>query len=115
MPSLPDKSFRVDLAYNCELNYVFSTVYRAAQACGFNIEGVDSSNYMLYLTKGMSMLTWGERLSVAAGVLPDGRTGVSIISQPKLGTEFGARRQNQKNVELFVTMLNQMLGQIPQP
>lgn len=115
MPTLPDKSFRVDLAYNYELNYVFSTIYRAAQACGFNIEGADNNNYMLYLTKGMSMFTWGEKLYVAAGILPDGRTGVTIVSQPKLGTEFGARKQNQKNVELFVTMLNQMLGQMYQP
>jgi hypothetical protein len=43
------------------------------------------------------------------GVIPDGRTGVTIISQPNLGTEIGARKQNQKNVEMLVNMINQYM------
>ena len=104
-----DKSCRIDLAYNVELNYVFNAACRAAQLCGYKIENCDNYNYMIYLSKGMSMLTWAEQVTVAMGVIPDGRTGVSIVSQPKLGTEFGARKQNQKNVELLASMLNQLL------
>lgn len=104
-----DKSCRLDLAYSADLNYVFNAACRAAQMCGYKVENCDNYNYMIYLSKGMSMLTWGEQVTVAMGVIPDGRTGVTIVSQPKLGTEIGARKQNQKNVELLATMLNQLL------
>lgn len=104
-----DKSFRADLAYNYELNYVFDAVFRAAQMCGFRVENADRYNYMIYISKGLSLWTWGERLTVAMGVIPDGRTGVTIVSQSKLGTEIAARRQNRKNVEKLVNMINQTL------
>lgn len=109
MDLISDKSCRVDLAYSRDINYVFNAVGYAAQQCGFKIESVDSCNYTITLKKSISLLTWGEMVYVAMGVIPDGRTGVTIISQPKLGTEIGARRQNQKNVELFVNMINQYM------
>ena len=104
-----DKSCRIDLAYNVELNYVFNAACRAAQLCGYKIENCDNYNYMIYLSKGMSLMTWGEQVTVAMGVIPDGRTGVTIVSQPKLGTEIGAKKQNQKNVEMLANMLNSVL------
>ena len=60
-----DKSCRIDLAYNVELNYVFNAACRAAQLCGYKIENCDNYNYMIYLSKGMSMLTWAEQVTVA--------------------------------------------------
>ncbi len=104
-----DKSCRVDLAYRYDINYVFNAVGYAAQMCGFTIESVDNQNYIINLKKSISLFTWGERVYIAMGVIPDGRTGVTIVSQPNLGTEIGARKQNQKNVEMLVNMINQYL------
>ena len=104
-----DKSFRVDLQYAYELNYVFGVVVQSAQQCGFGIDRADNFNYIINLSKGMSLWTWGESIDVTMGVLPDGRTGVTIISRSNLGTEIGARKQNQKNVEMLVNMINSYL------
>ncbi|WP_028505262.1 hypothetical protein [Ruminococcus sp. FC2018] len=104
-----DKSCRVDLAYCRDINYVYNAVGYAAQMCGFKIESADSRNYTINLRKSISLFTWGERVYIAMGVIPDGRTGVTIVSQPNLGTEIGARKQNQKNVEMLVNMINQYM------
>ena len=109
MGLISDKSCRVDLAYCRDINYVYNAVGYAAQMCGFNIELADRNNYIINLSKSISLFTWGERIYIAMGVIPDGRTGVTIISQPNLGTEIVARKQNQKNVEMLVNMINQYM------
>ena len=104
-----DKSFRADLQYSYELNYVFGVVVQAAQQCGFSVDRADNFNYIINLSKGMSLMTWGENICVTMGIIPDGRTGVTIVSSSNLGTEIGARKQNQKNVENLVNMINNYL------
>ena len=106
-----DKSFRVDLQYSYELNFMFDLVCRSAAMCGFSVDNVDRFNYMINLSKGMSLWTWGENINIAMGILPDGRTGITIVSSPNLGTEIGSRKQNQKNVETLINMINSNLNQ----
>lgn len=106
---MADKSFRADLQYAYELNYVFGVVVQAAQQCGFTVDMADNFRYIINLRKGMSWWTWGENITVTMGLIPDGRTGVTIVSRPNLGTEIGARKQNQKNVEMLVSTINNYL------
>ncbi|MBR1764859.1 MAG: hypothetical protein IJ746_05645 [Ruminococcus sp.] len=104
-----DKSYRIDLAFGCDVNTVFNAVLQGAPAAGFSVVNTDPANGVINLTKGMSLWTWGENITVYLGVLPDSRTGLTIVSAPKLGTEFGASSQNRKNAEQLANQLCMML------
>ncbi|MBQ8966997.1 hypothetical protein [Ruminococcus sp.] len=104
-----DKSFRADLAYSYELNYVFGVVCQAGQQCGFSIDRADNFYYIINMSNSMNLWTWGESITVTMGLLPDGRTGVTIVSNSNMGTEFRARKQNQENVQKLVNMINNYL------
>jgi hypothetical protein len=69
----------------------------------------DRNNYRVQFSNGISLFTWGEKLNVSMGVLPDGRTGVNITSVSNLGVELMAKSKNEGNVLKFVNTLNMFL------
>ncbi len=116
MALIKDKSYRIDLAFGYDLNTVFGAVLQAASPAGLSVVNYDTVNGIINLSKGMSLFTWGESITVMMGVIPDGRTGLTIISSPNLGTEFAARSQNRKNAEALADQLCILLpGQPPAP
>ena len=114
MALIKDKSYRIDLAFGYDVNTVFNAVLQGAPTAGFSVVNYDTANCIINLSKGMSLFTWGESLTVMMGVIPDGRPGLTIISSSNLGTEFAARRQNQKNAEALANQLCMMLPGQPQ-
>lgn len=104
-----NSSYRADLIFRCDLNTLFGAVLQAAPAVGFKVTNADNVNYVISLSKGMSLFTWGENITVSMGVCPDGSSGLTIVSSSKLGTEIAAGSQNRKNAELLANQLCMML------
>ncbi len=109
------KDSRADLAFPYNLPDVFNTVVQVAPIMGMKVKLADNVQNVIHLDKGFSMFTWGENITVYLGVLPDGRTGVTIVSSSKLGTEISARKANYANVtELSNALYARLPGGCPQ-
>ena len=102
-------SYRLDLQYCCELNYMFGLVVNAAAQCGYSVDRVDNFNYTISLSTSMSATSWGENIVVTMGILPDGRTGITFVSTSNMGSGKRAVKQNQKAIETLVNMINNYL------
>lgn len=99
------KDCRADLAFPYNLPDVFNMVIQIAPLFGMSLIVADNVNNLIRLEKGISFTTWGENIVVYLGVLPDRRTGVTIVSSSKLGTEITARKHNQQHVNDLTTEL----------
>ncbi|MCR5141064.1 MAG: hypothetical protein K6C68_00830 [Ruminococcus sp.] len=110
-----NKDSRADLAFPYNLPDVFNTVVQIAPILGMTVKFADSMRNTIHLSKDMNLITWGENITVYLGILPDRRTGVTIISSSKLGTEIGARKANFANVtELSNALYSRLPGGCPQ-
>ena len=82
---------------------------RTGAQLGLWVVHLDRYEYKVQFSNGISLFTWGEKINVSVGVLPDGRTGVHIESVSNLGVELAAKSRNEKNVLEFVNTLNYFL------
>lgn len=66
---------------------------------GFSVTGADRSRYTINASVRMSMLTWGEDVTVT--LVPTGptQTDIFVNSNSKLGTELAGSSRNRKNVD----------------
>ena len=103
--------FEQNFVYNYDINACLDAVMRAGAQCKLKVKTADRNAYRVVFSTGISLTTWGEKLHVALGVLPDGKTGINIASVSNLGTEITAKSRNEKNVYNFVNTLNYFLPQ----
>lgn len=109
------KDCRADLAFPYNLPDVFNIILQSAPVVVLTLVGADNVNNIIRLSKDINLTTWGENITVYLGVLPDGRTGVTIISSSVLGTEIMARKHNQKHVDdLTAELYRRLPGGCPQ-
>ena len=101
--------FEQNYVYNYDINYVLDAVMRAASQNKLKLKSADRANYRVQFSTGWSLFTYGEKVNVTLGVMPDGQTGVHIASVSNLGTEIAAKSRNEKNVFQFVNALNVFL------
>ena len=101
--------FDQNYVYNYDINACLDAVMRTGAQLGLSVKSADRYAYRIVFSNGISLTTWGEKIHVALGVLPDGRTGINIASVSNLGTEISAKSRNEKNVYQFVTTLNLFL------
>jgi len=74
---------------------VFRAVLDAARAEGFLITGVDWANGTVYLSREMSVVSWGENLHVEVGVSSPGTVDVTVRSSLKFGlVDWGRNKKN---------------------
>ena len=102
-------SYQQSYAYNYDINSVFDAVMRTASQLKLKLCDSDRNAYRVQFSNGISLFTWGEKLNVSMGVLPDGRTGITIASVSNLGCELAAKSKNEGNVLKFVNTLNLFL------
>ena len=95
--------------YSYNIDAVLDAVMRTGAQLKLGLTGMDRMAYRVVFSNGPSLLSWGESIHIALGVLPDGRTGINIVSMSNLGTEFSARSRNEKNVNNFISALNAYL------
>lgn len=96
--------------YNYHIDNVFDAVMRTGQVLNLSVTFANHAAYRVEFSKGPSLTSWGERIVIVMGILPeDGRTGLCIVSTSSLGTEIGGRGRNERNVNEFISALNQFL------
>lgn len=98
--------FEQNYVYNYDINACLDAVMRTGAQLKLRVKTADRNAYRVVFSNGISLTTWGEKIHVAMGVLPDGKTGINIASVSNLGTEITAKSRNQKNVYKFVETLN---------
>ncbi|WP_024862104.1 hypothetical protein [Ruminococcus flavefaciens] len=103
--------FEQNYVYNYDINACLDAVMRTGAQLKLNVKAADRNAYRVIFSNGISLTTWGEKIHIALGVLPDGRTGINIASVSNLGTEITAKSRNQKNVYKFIETLNTFLPQ----
>lgn len=109
------KDCRADLAFPYNLPDVFNTIIQTAPMLGMDLGAANNVTNTIILNKDISLTTWGEHITVYLGVLPDGRTSVTIISSSNLGTEITAKKHNEKNVnDLAAELYRRLPGGCPQ-
>lgn len=101
--------FEQNYVYNYDINACLDAVMRTGAQRKLKVKAADRNAYKVVFSTGMSLTTWGEKVHVALGVLPDGKTGISIASVSNLGTEITAKSRNEKNVREFINTLNTFL------
>ena len=101
--------FEQNYVYNYDVNAALDAVMRTGAQLGLRVVHLDRYEYKVQFSNGISLFTWGEKINVSVGVLPDGRTGVHIESVSNLGVELAAKSRNEKNVLEFVNTLNYFL------
>ena len=101
--------FEQNYVYNYDINACLDAVMRTGAQLRLSVKSADRNAYRVIFSNGISLTTWGEKIHIALGVLPDGRTGINIASVSNLGTEITAKSRNEKNVYQFVTTLNLFL------
>ena len=101
--------YELNFAYNYDMNAVLDAVMRTGAQLRLSVAGLDRYRYRVRFSNGISLTTWGEKINIALGVLPDGRTGVHIESVSNLGLELSAKSRNEKNVLSFINTLNYFL------
>ena len=90
--------YEQNYAYSYDMNAVLDAVMRTGAQLKLGIVNMDRYRYRVQFSKSISLTTWGEKINIALGILPDGRTGVHIESVSNLGTELSAKSKNEKNV-----------------
>ena len=101
--------YEQNYVYNYDINYVLDAVMRTGSALKLKLKKADRAAYKVQFSTGLSLLTYGEKVNITLGVLPDGKTGVNIASVSNLGTEIAAKSRNEGNVLKFVNTLNTFL------
>ncbi|WP_303824369.1 hypothetical protein [Ruminococcus flavefaciens] len=101
--------FEQNFVYNYDINACLDAVMRTAAQLKLSVKSADRFNYKVVFSNGISLTTWGEKIYIALGVLPDGKTGINIASVSNLGTEITAKSRNEKNVYNFINTLNYFL------
>ena len=82
------------------VEYVFDAFIAGINSLsGFTITMVDRPRYTITASVRMSMLTWGENVTI--NLVPTGpaRTDIYVNSNSKLGTEIAGGSKNRKNVD----------------
>ena len=67
--------------YSGEYPVVFDAVCRAAVASNMKVNGADPSSGAIHLSMPMSMMSWGENLTIQVGQLGPGQIQVSALSK----------------------------------
>ena|SRR5579872_3127330 len=80
---------------------------------GMQIESIDRLGGRVLVKAGMSLMSWGETISIDFSESGHGRTRASITSTPKTGALFGGAAdggKNRRNVENILSALSEELS-----
>jgi len=84
---------------------------------GFKINGFDEKEKTVYLSTGISVISWGEIMTVSLAQAQTGGTVVSILSAPKTGVFLGGLidlGKNRENIAIIIEALSAELKGYPQ-
>lgn len=93
---------------------VFAAATRVAQnpPKGFKQAHIEDALYRIHMKGGMSMLSWGENITIQVYADPSGATLLDITSKPALATTLVDYGKGDRNV---VTIANAIFAQLGAP
>ncbi len=100
-----DRAAHGNVVYSRPIETVYRAVLSAASAAGAKVEQADPYAYCIKLNMGISLFTWGEKLTVNLYTINDGRTSAVFVSKSNLGTEIAADSRNRKHVDTIIGLI----------
>ena len=82
--------------YEAPINEVYQATRSAIESLNWKITSEDQSTFSIQASVPMSMLTWGDKLTVALSVEENGRVKVDV--QSKTGLQIVDYGKNKKNI-----------------
>jgi hypothetical protein len=88
---------------------VYANLPGVLEGEGFKIVSRDDFLKRVTASAGMSLLSWGENITVGVNELSPTASEVSVESSLKLGTSWTGAHRNQKNIEKIISALSRSL------
>jgi hypothetical protein len=93
--------FEQNYVYNYDINACLDAVMRTGAQRKLKVKAADRNAYKVVFSTGMSLTTWGEKVHVALGVLPDGKTGIILQAFQILAQKL---LRSQETRKMFVNL-----------
>ena len=77
---------------------------------GFKKGQIDQLNFRVLMSRGVSMASWGENITIQVYAAPDGGSLLEILSQPALPTTLIDYGRGDKNVATLEAAIMGQLG-----
>jgi len=102
-----------EVYFNYDLENVFKALEKASEHMnGIKLDRLDPIAHVAYLKAGVSLLSWGENISVSLSQSDRGGTKILITSAPKTGISFAGSAdmgKNQKNIKIITEAVSEEL------
>lgn len=103
--------------YPFSINTVFDAIKKAiSKIDGFETERADKLSGRITLKAGVSLMSWGENISIQLTTIAPTRTLMRIMSSPKTGAMFGGAMdggKNRRNIDKIINAVSDILATKP--
>lgn len=99
---------QIDFFINKPVFEVFQYLAKLSQIATFKVDFVDPQNFRIHLSKGASISSWGESMTISFFDPMNGGTRIIVNSKPKLATTLIDYGKNKKNVEAIVQYIRSL-------
>lgn len=99
---------QVDFYINRPVNEVFGYLSTLPYIANIKVDNIDFLNHVIYLSKGASILSWGENITISFYDPMNGGARLIVLSKPKLPTtliDYGSNKSNVTTIHQFITSL----------
>ena len=98
------------LVVNYSLEKVFDAILKGAESLpGFRVKSSNRVTHSVSIHVGMSLLSWGEEMTVSLKEVAAEKTEIVFTSGSKIGTEFVANTKNLKNIDNLMNAMSKNL------
>lgn len=97
---------KIDFYINQPVLVVFGYLSKLPEIATFKVDFVDPQNFRIHLSKGATLKSWGESMTISFFDPMNGGTRLIVSSKPKLATTLVDYGKNKKNVEAIVQYIN---------
>ena len=95
---------------NYSLEKVFDAILKGAESLsGFSVKSSNRVTHSVSINVGMSLFSWGEKMTVSLKDLAEDKTEIVFSSGSKLGTEFVSNTKNRKNIDNLINAMSRYL------
>lgn len=105
-----DNSQSFDQLFRHDFDKVFNALEVAVRRCDFKVESADRNLGRLTAATGMSLTSWGEKLSFSIEEERENRCRLKMTSIAKVGANIASRSRHSKHFDNVLKHMSAFLG-----
>ena len=95
-----------EFTINHNIEDAFNIVLKAIEETrSFKVADTDANEYIIRVNVGMSMFSWGEKMTIWLEKIGEEKTIIYFDSRSKLGTEIVANSKNKQNIQKLINVI----------